>query len=128
MIVTSPVKTEKSRRQYVDYPPQGYMRPVTEIPLEKEGGKTTVSPWKIMLASLVIGVLGYTYISHVFTTQTVLREVNLLHREFDAVNRLYEDRSLTYDRMTGPAEVYRRATSMGMIHGGAKDPVIIRNR
>lgn len=88
----------------------------------KKQGK--IKPWKVILATLLIGVSGFVYIWHVFSTQELYNEVMELRREHEAAERLYQDRSLTYDRLTGPAEVYERAEQQGFIHGGATDPVI----
>ncbi len=123
MIVTSPVKPDHSKRKRIDFPVQGNGMPASRAAIP-ESEKTGIAPWKIVAFSLLLGIAGYFYISHVFTTQNILRDVTLLQREYDSVLRMYEDRALTYDRMTGPAEVYRRATELGLIHGGATDPII----
>lgn len=123
MIVTSPVKSQDSRLRRIDFPAQGKSAPAIKS-AESISEKKGMAPWKIVLGSLLLGVAGYFYISHVFTTQNILREVTVLQREYDAAVRMYEDRALTYDRMTGPAEVYRRAIEIGLIHGGANDPII----
>lgn len=87
-------------------------------------GKSFWKPWKLILVSVLIGILGSLYLTHVFQTQQILFEVQQLRRDHERAERLYDDTRRNYDRMTGPAEVYRRAESMGMITGGAADPVI----
>jgi len=83
------------------------------------------SPWKLILFSIMIGIAGSLYLTHVFQTQNTLQEVQELRRDYERAHRIHTDVRRNYDRMTGPAEVYRRAESMGMVSGGAMDPVIL---
>jgi hypothetical protein len=80
---------------------------------------------RLIMWSLIIGALGYGYITHVFSTQQVNSEVNELRRQFENVQATHASQALTYDRMTGPAEVYRRARELGFIDPGPADHVII---
>lgn len=84
-----------------------------------------IAPSKIIFWSLVLGVLGFVYITHVFTTQQLLQEVNQVQREFERVQIIHEDRSLTHDRLTGPAEVFTRARALGYQDSGPANHVII---
>lgn len=96
-----------------------------DIPIAKKiSDGIKVSPVRLMLISLIIGIAGFVYITHVFTTQRLLQETTQIQREYDRVRILYEDRALTYDRMTGPADVYARAKDQGFIESGAGDQVI----
>jgi hypothetical protein len=83
------------------------------------------SAGKLILWSLIIGVLGYGYITHVFATQKLYTEVNDLRRQYENVQANHAAGALTFDRMTGPAEVYRRARDLGFIDPGPADHVII---
>lgn len=87
----------------------------------------TWSPWKLILLSVVLGLAGSLYLTHVFETQNTLREVQQLRREYERAQRLHTEAKREYDRITGPSEVYSRAQAMGMVSGGAADPVIHRN-
>ncbi len=91
----------------------------------KTGRSTLWSPWKLMLLSILLGMAGSIYLTHVFETQNDLREVQQLRREYERAYRVHTEVRRNYDRMTGPAEVYNRAASLGMISGGAADPVIV---
>lgn len=86
------------------------------------------SPWKLILLSIILGIAGSLYLTHVFQTQDTLREVQQQRREFERAHRIHTDVRRNYDRMTGPAEVYRQAESFGMVTGGAADPIIIMER
>ncbi len=86
------------------------------------------SPWKLILLSIALGLAGSVYLTHVFETQNALREVQQLRREYERTHRVHTEVRRNYDRMTGPAEVYNRAASIGMISGGAADPVIVIDR
>ncbi len=91
----------------------------------KNSKQTLWSPWKLILFSVMAGIAGLLYLTHVFQTQDMLREVQELRRDYERTHRIYVDTRRNYERVTGPAEVYRRAESAGMISGGAMDPVII---
>lgn len=82
------------------------------------------TPWKIVLASLLIGICGIYYINHVFQTQQTLLEVNQLQIEHNRAMRQYHEKRLTYDRMTGPKEIYQKARQQGFINAGPADLII----
>jgi hypothetical protein len=85
----------------------------------------TITPWKVILTSFLIGICGILYITHVFSTQQLLQEVQQLENEFNKVNRVHAERRLAYDRMVGPKEIYQRAREQGLINAGPADEVII---
>jgi hypothetical protein len=82
------------------------------------------TPWKIVLASLLIGICGIYYINHVFNTQQTLLEVNQLQIEHNRAMRQYHEKRLIYDRMTGPKEIYQQARQQGFINAGPADLII----
>lgn len=84
-----------------------------------------VPAWKVMLYTVVAGFLGVTYLQHVFTTQAILKDVNRLHREHDKAMIRHNDLRFTYQKMTGPADVYIRAKELGMVDGGPADQQIL---
>jgi hypothetical protein len=81
--------------------------------------------WKVMLLSVIAGVLGAVYLQHVFTTQAILKDVNRLHRDLGKAELRHRELRFTYERMTGPADVYIRAKELGMVDGGPADQHII---
>lgn len=83
------------------------------------------TPWKVVLASFLIGICGVLYIGHVFDTQQALAEVNRLENQFNRVHRVYNQQRLTYDRLTGPKEIYQQARLNGFVNAGPADQVII---
>ena len=84
-----------------------------------------VKAWKMILLIVMIGVAGLFYVNHIFQTQEILSEVSSLERDYERVRRIHADRKFQFERLTGPAEVYRRASEQGLIHGGAAEGVII---
>jgi cell division protein FtsL len=83
-----------------------------------------IKPWKVIIGSLIVGVLGLAYLTHVFSTQNLLEEVQTLEAEYNKARAQYDDLKLRYDRMIGPAEIYRKAESQGFVNGGPVDEVI----
>ncbi len=93
-------------------------------------GKTTFSipklkPWKVILSVIVIGVMGFLYLTHVLTTQKLLNEVHMLENNYNKARTEYDEFKLRYERMIGPAEIYRKAQTLGFINGGPAEQVII---
>lgn len=84
-----------------------------------------IPAWKVMLYSVIAGTLGAVYLQHVFTTQAILKDVNRLHRELDKAEIRHSELRFTYERMTGPADVYIRAKELGMVDGGPADQHIL---
>lgn len=84
----------------------------------------SIAPWKIILTSFIIGGLGLLYLTHVFNTQQLLRDVQQLEQEYNKAKRLHEEYRLKYDRMIGPTEVHKKAKDMGFINGGPADQII----
>jgi hypothetical protein len=88
-------------------------------------GLPKIKPWKVILGSVIIGIFGLLYLTHVFSTQRLLEEVQTLEAEYNRARAQYDELKLRYDRMVGPAEIYRKAEEQGFINGGPADKVII---
>lgn len=104
-----------------------YGRRINQNNKAKKAALPVFTPWKVLLASFLIGVCGILYIGHVFSTQQLLIEVNQLESEFNQTKRLYDEKRLTFDRMTGPKEIYQKARQEGFINPGTADRVLILN-
>jgi len=132
MMVQSPLKKHDIRPNLrkVDIPENGSSG-------KKSGGRATkrskagkmglpkVKPWKVIVGSIVVGILGLAYLTHVFSTQQLLEEVQAMEAEYNKTRAQYDELKLRYDRMIGPAEIYRKAESQGFVNGGPVDEVII---
>lgn len=81
-------------------------------------------PSMLMLLSLIISGFGFIYLTHVFATQKLLKEVQALETEFSKTRHTYEELKLRYDRLIGPVEIYEKATNAGFINGGPADYII----
>ncbi|PWN06962.1 hypothetical protein [Rhodohalobacter mucosus] len=82
------------------------------------------TPWKVILASFLIGVCGILYIGHVFSTQQTLLEVQKLEADYNKAMRLYNEQRLAYDRLVGPKEIYQKAQEKGFVNAGPADQII----
>ncbi len=95
------------------------------IPKAKKRSKLPVfTPWKVALASFLIGICGIIYIGHTFNTQQLFQEVNQLEAEYNKAMRIYNEKRLTYDRLTGPKEIYQKARQQGFINAGPADQIL----
>ena len=91
----------------------------------KNTGLPKVKPGKVIFATILIGVIGFAYLTHVFATQKLLQEVQVLEQEYNKSRQMHDELKLRYDRMVGPAEIYQKAKEQGFINGGPADKVII---
>ncbi len=91
---------------------------------DKKTNLPAFTPWKVVLASFLIGICGILYIGHVFNTQQILTEVNQLENEFNKAQRLYHETRLEYDRITGPQQIYQIARRQGFVNAGPADQII----
>lgn len=87
--------------------------------------KERFQAWKLIGMIIIIGIIGLTYLNHVFQTQAILKDVNALELDFEKARRIHADRKFTFERLTGPSEVYDRASRQGLVHGGAAEGVVI---
>ena len=135
MIVQSPLKQRETRPNLRKVP-----RPDIESPSSFPKGKRStarvasksvknrirdIKPWKVILATLLIGAMGFLYLTHVFATQQLLEEVQKLEAEYNKARSQHDALKLQYDRMVGPAEIYQKAEEAGFINGGPADKVIV---
>lgn len=99
--------------------PSGYKKVKNKVSIPK------IKPWKIILGSIVIGILGFAYLTHVFSTQRLLEEVQFMEAEYNRSRAQFDELKLRYDRMVGPADIYDKAEAQGFINGGPADKVIV---
>lgn len=81
-------------------------------------------PTKIIVFTLVAAIFGFIYLTHVFATQELLGQVQQLQREYEQTQQVHDELKLRYDRMTGPANIYRKARELGFINAGPADQIL----
>ena len=87
-------------------------------------GFPKLKPGRVILYTLILGALGFAYLTHVFATQKLLEEVQQLEKEYNKARQQHDELQLRYDRMIGPAEIYKKAKEQGFVNGGPADKVI----
>lgn len=85
----------------------------------------SIRPGRVILAAIIIGIFGFMYLTHVFATQQLLKEVQQLEKEYNNARQMHDELKLRYDRMAGPAEVYEKAKKQGFVNGGPADKVLV---
>ena len=85
---------------------------------------SALKPTKVMAITLFMAVMGFFYLTHVFSTQELLSEVQKLEMAYKDAQLIYDELQLRYDRMTGPANIYRKARELGFINAGPADYVL----
>lgn len=83
-----------------------------------------ITPFRMIAATILLGVFGYLYISHVFYTQRLHSEVMTLRTQYDQVRIDQLNMQLSYERLTGPSDVYSKAKEMGLVDAGPADKII----
>ena len=68
--------------------------------------------------------LPFIYLTHVFATQELLGQVQQLQREYEQTQQVHDELKLRHDRMTGPANIYRKARELGFINAGPADQIL----
>lgn len=91
----------------------------------KKSLKPKISPWKVILSTIILGVFGFTYLTHVFSTQKLLRDVQVLESEYNRARNQHDALKLQYERMIGPTEIYRQAEAQGFVNAGPADKLIV---
>lgn len=99
-------------------------RRIKTDPKNKISKLPAFTPWKIVLAVFLIGICGIIYISHVFNTEQTLTEVNQLEAEYNKALRIYQEKRLAYERLTGPKVIYQKARELGFVNAGPADQII----
>jgi hypothetical protein len=122
-------KTLKFKDSITDGHTSGYGKRINkDAKGKKDKGLPALTPWKVILASFLIGICGIIYISHVFEMQNTLREVQQLENNYNKAKRLHAEKRLAYDRMVGPKEIYQNAREQGFINAGPADNILILKR
>lgn len=130
MIMQSPLK-KRATRPNLRKVPKPEQKSYTSAQKAKKTVDDTVKsikPWKVILALLAIGIFGFMYLTHVFSTQVLLEEVQALETEYNKIRTQHDALKLQYDRMIGPAEIYDKAAKAGFINGGPADKIIVINK
>jgi hypothetical protein len=83
-----------------------------------------ITPFRVIATTIVIGLFGYLYISHVFYMQQLHSEVMQLRTQYEQVKIDHLNSQLSYERLTGPADIYIRAKEMGLVDAGPADRII----
>jgi len=84
-----------------------------------------ITPFRVILATVMLGVFGYFYISHVFYMQQLHSEVMQLRSQYEQIKIDHLNAQLSFERLTGPADIYSRAKDMGLVDAGPADRIII---
>lgn len=83
-----------------------------------------ITPFRVIVATIMLGVFGYFYISHVFYMQQLHSEVMQLRTQYEQVKIDHLNAQLSFERLTGPADIYSRAKEMGLVDAGPADRII----
>jgi hypothetical protein len=105
-------------------PSQVFQTEIRDEAPEARPLRERMKAWKLIGVIILVGIVGLAYVSHVFKTQEILTEVSQLEQDFEKVRRIHADRKFQFERMTGPSDVYRRASQQGFVHGGAAEGVV----
>lgn len=77
-----------------------------------------VSFWKVVAISITAGAFGISYIHHGFQMQEQLNRVESLELQMERTRRVFTEKQIRYDRLTGPKEIYQKAQEAGFVSSG----------
>lgn len=80
--------------------------------------------WSWILLIVLGGAVGSLYIGHALRMQEEAARLNSLELELMRARREHTEVKLLHDRMTGPNQIYRRATQMGFVSSGPADVIL----
>jgi hypothetical protein len=89
--------------------------------LKRPDAKQQRSVLQILSVSIAIAAAGLLYIQHGFQMQEKMDRLQELDMALQRTRHLYTEKSLRYDRLTGPNEIYRRAQEAGLVNSGPAD-------
>ena len=99
-------------------------KPKADIPEAKKIHIPKPKPGKVFLFVLALGIFGFFYLNHVFSTQQLLKEVQSLEQEYLKAKSIHDEYKLDYDKLVGPSEIYQKAKELGFIDKGPADQII----
>ncbi len=79
---------------------------------------------KVILGLTLFFIVGLIYVTHVLSTQKLVNEVQTLEAEFNKSRTKHDLLKLRYDRMIGPADIYKKAEAAGFVNRGPADKII----
>lgn len=89
--------------------------------LQRPTAKQQRSILQILGVSIAIAAAGILYIQHGFQMQEKMDRLQELDMTLQRTRHIYTEKSLRYDRLTGPNEIYRRAQQAGLVNSGPAD-------
>lgn len=83
-----------------------------------------IKTWKVIVGIIISLAIGFVYVTHVFATQKLLKEVQTLEADFNKSRTKHDLLKLRYDRMIGPSDIYKKAEAAGFVNRGPADKII----
>lgn len=115
-----PKKPEYSESSF--YQKLGQAAPTTRIGAKLSALQAEFIPqvsfWKVLAMSVAAGVFGIGYIHHGFQMQEQLNQVESLELQMERTRRVFAEKQIRYDRLTGPKEIYQKAQEAGFVSSG----------
>lgn len=124
-----PYKEGPSKKSF--YQKRGEAFPTTRIGAKLSAIQAEFLPqvsfWKVLALSLAAGAFGIAYIHHGFEMQEQLNRVEALELQVERTRRVFTEKQIRYDRLTGPKEIYQKAQEAGFVSAGpAKQSIPVR--
>jgi hypothetical protein len=86
-----------------------------------------VSTLRFALVLALVAAAFTLYVGHVHATQDILAKTEMARKENHRLHLKYNRLKGDFDRMTGPAEIHRRANALGLVEDAAYGATITLN-
>ena len=124
-------RTRKSGKDHATLPSWKQLESKKNRRLKRENGQSpfleAVSTIRFALLLAAVAAAFTLYVGHVHATQNILAKTETARKENHRLHLKYNRLKGEFDRMTGPAEIHRRANALGLIEDAAYGTTIILN-
>ena len=120
-------RTRKSGKDHATLPSWKQLESKKNRRLKRDAASPfldAVSTVRFALILAAVATAFTLYVGHVHATQDILAKTEAARKENHRLHLKYNRLKGEFDRMTGPAEVHRRANALGFIEDAAYGPTI----
>ncbi len=120
-------RTRKSGKDHATLPSWKQLESKKNRRLKREATSPFLDAMSTVRFALILAAVAAAftlYVGHVHATQEILAQTEAARKENHRLHLKYNRLKGEFDRMTGPAEIHRRANALGLIEDAAYGPTI----
>ncbi len=125
------IRTRKSGKDHATLPTWKQLESKKNRRLKRDNAPSpfldAVSTLRFALILAAVAAAFTLYVGHVHATQDILAKTEAARKENHRLHLKYNRLKGDFDRMTGPAEIHRRANALGLVEDAAYGATITLN-